>query len=45
MNNNPELGTTWKGKILMQVESFDSKQPERRTQVLDPIIKDAATSK
>jgi hypothetical protein len=31
MNNNPELGSTWKGKILMQVESEDSKHPERRT--------------
>ena len=45
MNNNPELGSTWKGKILMQIESEDSKHPERRTQVLDPIIKDTANSK
>ena len=30
MNDNPEIGSTWKGRILMQIESEESKHPERR---------------
>ena len=47
MNNNPELGSTWKGKILMHIYSEDSKHPERRDdgQILDPSIKETANNK
>ena len=28
MNHNPEAGSTWKGRILMQVEAFKTDKPE-----------------
>jgi hypothetical protein len=30
MDNNPELGSSWKGKILMHVECAKADHPERR---------------
>lgn len=39
MNQNPELGSSWKGRMLMQIEATDSKHPERRDQQMDPEIR------
>ena len=30
MNSQPEMGSSWKGRILMQIEAEDSKHPERK---------------
>jgi hypothetical protein len=45
MNKNPEIGSSWKGRILMQVESEESKHPERREQALESSIKATAVSR
>ena len=45
MNDQPEIGSEWKGRILMQIESEDSKHPERKEQALDDGIKQDAISK
>ena len=45
MNKNPEIGSSWKGRILMQVESEESKPPERREQALESSIKATAVSR
>ena len=29
MNENPEVASLWKGRILMNIEVFDSKAPEQ----------------
>lgn len=29
MNNNPEQASTWKGRILLHIEVFDSKSPQK----------------
>ena len=42
MNDNPEVGSAWKGRILMQIESVDSKHPERKEAVLEDTIKQQA---
>ena len=39
MNEQPELGSAWKGRILMQIESEESKHPERKEQALQEDIK------
>lgn len=44
MNNNPEVGSTWKGRMLMHVEAQDSKHPERDTRTLDNSIKETANN-
>jgi hypothetical protein len=44
MNDNPEVGSAWKGRILMQIESVDSKHPERKEAVLEDTIKQQAIS-
>jgi hypothetical protein len=36
MNNNPEVGSTWKGRILMQVEAIKTDKPELKLKDLDP---------
>ena len=28
MNENPEIASLWKGRILMHIQTFDSKAPE-----------------
>ena len=30
MNDNPELGSSWKGRIMMHIEATDAKHPERK---------------
>ena len=30
MNEYPEIASTWKGRILMHVSSFDTKNPEMK---------------
>ena len=42
MDQNPELGSEWKGRILMHIEAKDAKHPERKEQVLDSRIKESA---
>ena len=42
MNDNPELASAWKGRLLMQIESEDCKHPERREQALEETIKQRA---
>lgn len=42
MNEQPELGSAWKGRILMQIESEESKHPERKEQALQEDIKQLA---
>ena len=44
MNEQPEMGSSWKGRILMQIEAEDSKHPERKEAVLDDTIKQQAIS-
>jgi len=44
MTENPELGSAWKGRILMHIEAEEAKNPERREQILDPEIKQNAIS-
>ena len=44
MNDNPELGSAWKGRILMHIESEEVKHPERKSQALDETIKQTAIS-
>jgi hypothetical protein len=39
MNEYPEVASTWKGRILMHIESFDTKNPEMKVAVLDPEFK------
>jgi hypothetical protein len=40
MNENPEIASTWKGRILMHISSEDTKNPEIKGGVaLDPAIK------
>ena len=39
MNDQPEMGSSWKGRILMQIEAEESKHPERKTQALEEHIK------
>jgi hypothetical protein len=42
MNSNPEIGSTWKGRILMQIEAHDAKHPERDVRELEKTIKETA---
>ena len=42
MNEQPEMGSSWKGRILMQIEAKDVKHPERKEQVLEDTIKQQA---
>ena len=42
MNEQPEMGSAWKGRILMQIESEESKHPERKEQALEENIKQLA---
>lgn len=41
MNDNPELASAWKGKILMHVECQAADHPERCIKPLDEKIKQA----
>ena len=42
MNDNPELGSCWKGRVLMHIEASDAKHPERRAQILEETVKQSA---
>lgn len=42
MNEHPEMGSEWKGRILMQIESADAKHPEKKETVLEETIKQQA---
>ncbi len=33
MNDNPEYASTWKGRMLMHISSYDVKNPEMRDKV------------
>lgn len=37
MNSNPELATTWKGRILMHIEVFDTESPDVKVETIDDI--------
>lgn len=39
MNNYPEVASTWKGRILMHVQTFDTKNPEMKVTPLDAEFK------
>ena len=39
MNDNPEMASTWKGRLLMHFSSFDTKHPEMKQIPLDPEFK------
>lgn len=39
MNDNPEVASTWKGRILMHISAFDTKSPEIKVAPLDPEFK------
>lgn len=42
MNNNPELASTWKGRILMQVVAEKTEKPQIALQNLDESIVEQA---
>lgn len=42
MDENPELGSSWKGRILMHVECKNADHPERRIQTLEEQVKQDA---
>lgn len=44
MNNNPELASTWKGRLLVQFYSEDTKHPEMKIQPITPELKQSAAS-
>jgi hypothetical protein len=35
MNNNPEIASTWKGRMLLHISSFDTKNPEMKVGPLE----------
>jgi len=35
MNEFPEIASTWKGRILMHISAFDTKNPEMKLAILD----------
>lgn len=35
MNDQPELGSQWKGRIMMHIEAAEAKHPERKVQALE----------
>jgi len=37
MNENPELASNWKGRILMQVECDETVEPEKPVAYVQPI--------
>lgn len=39
MNNNPEISSTWKGRILMHLSSYDIKNPVMKVDPLDSEFK------
>lgn len=39
MNEFPEIASTWKGRILMHIQAYDTKNPEMKLAVLDPEFK------
>ena len=39
MNNFPETASTWKGRILMHISSYDDKNPEMKVAPLDSEFK------
>lgn len=39
MNEYPEIASTWKGRILVHVSAFDTKNPEMKLAILDPEYK------
>jgi hypothetical protein len=39
MNEFPEAASTWKGRILMHVEAFDTKNPEMKVIPIDQDFK------
>lgn len=45
MNDNPEIASAWKGRILMHIEAQESKHPERKVDKIDPSIKEKAINK
>jgi len=39
MNDYPEIASTWKGRILMQITSFETKNPDMKVAALDTEVK------
>jgi len=39
MNEFPEIASTWKGRILIHVQAYDTKNPEMKLAPLDPEYK------
>jgi len=39
MNEFPEIASTWKGRILMHIQAYDTKNPEMKLAPLDPEFK------
>ena len=39
MNDFPEIASTWKGRILIHVSAYDTKNPEMKVAPLDPEYK------
>ena len=38
MNANPELASTWKGRVLLQCEAYQTEKPVAKTQDVDAAI-------
>ena len=38
MNENPEIASLWKGRILMHIQAFDAKAPEQGKFAIDQTI-------
>lgn len=45
MDHNPELGSTWKGRILMFITAEDCLQPEMRSEPMDAAINQLAVDR
>ena len=42
MNEHPEVGNSWKGKVLMHFEFEDTDKPLKQVKPIDPVIKNEA---
>lgn len=42
MNEHPEVGNTWRGKVLMHFEFEDTDKPLKQVKPIDPKIRDEA---
>lgn len=42
MNENPEIASAWMGRMLMHIECVDEKQPVRKMEKCEGVIKQTA---